>query len=293
MATLAHISGVAIARTPDQLRQWLSAVRGQGKTVALVPTMGALHAGHAALMQRAGQQADAVVASIFVNPMQFGPNEDFSRYPRQLPADCALCGENGVQIIYAPDPATVYPAGFQTRVELTHLPTRWDGASRPGHFAGVATVVLKLLNVAQADIAIFGEKDWQQLQVITQMARDLDHITAIVGAPIVREADGLALSSRNVYLTADERRRAPAIQLALQELAALAAAGERDVLNLQAILSKRITDAGGRIDYAALVDPQSLVPLVQLDRPARALVAAWFGSPKLLDNCAIVPRAGV
>ncbi len=252
--------------------------------------MGALHHGHMSLVHLAAQQVDGIALSIFVNPKQFGPNEDLAKYPRQFEADCALCAQAGVAAVFAPTVGEMYPHGFQTRVEVERLQTRWDGQSRPGHFAGVATVVLKLLNLAMADVAVFGEKDWQQLAVLRQLARDVCHPTRIVGAPIARDADGLAQSSRNVYLSTDDRQRALAIHRGLREVAALADAGESRTAPLLAVLRRRIEGAGGRIDYAAIVEVATLEPVEVLDRPARALVAAWFGVPKLLDNWPLGPR---
>lgn len=281
------VQGVAVARTCAEFAAWCRDWRATGRTLGLVPTMGALHPGHLTLVQLAGQQSDAVAVSIFVNPKQFGPNEDFARYPRAFEADCALCASAGVAVVFAPTADDMYPPQFQTRIEVERLQTRWDGQSRPGHFAGVATVVTKLLNLALADLAVFGEKDWQQLAVLRQLARDLAHPTRIVGAPIAREPDGLARSSRNVYLSATDRQQALAISQGLRAIARRAEAGETDAVALVAQLRGQIEAAGGRIDYVAIVDAATLEPLAQLDRPARALVAAWFGAPKLLDNCAL------
>ncbi|MSQ82305.1 MAG: pantoate--beta-alanine ligase [Myxococcales bacterium] len=284
------IEGVLVARTVAQFVIWQQSWRATGRSLALVPTMGALHAGHLALITEGGRQADAVAVTIFVNPLQFGPREDLAKYPRQLSGDCAKCANAGAALVFAPSAAEMYPADFQTSVAVEKLQARWDGHSRPGHFAGVATVVLKLLNLAQADVAVFGEKDWQQLQIIRQMATDLHHPTRIIGAPIVREADGLALSSRNAFLSADERARAVAIVQSLQEISQLAGRGGVETAPLAAHLAGRITAAGGRIDYACIVDAATLEPVDRLDRPARALVAAWFGTPKLLDNWPLDPR---
>ena len=251
--------------------------------------MGALHDGHLSLVDRARQDADAVVVSIFVNPMQFGPKEDFGAYPRQLAADAALCARAGVGLVFAPARAAMYPPGFETHVEVGQLTTRWCGASRAGHFRGVTTVVLKLLNAAMADVAVFGEKDWQQLQAIRRMARDLDHPTAIVGAPIVREADGLAMSSRNAYLTSDDRARALAIARSVQAARIGVAAGVRDADTISDGVARAIESAGGRVDYVAVVDPDSLEPVAAIAAPARLLVAAFFGRTRLLDNIALSP----
>ena len=212
---LETVAGVQVARTPAQVRAWTQQARAAGKRTALVPTMGALHAGHLTLVTAARQHAEAVIVSVFVNPMQFGPKEDFAAYPRPFEKDCALCAAAGVDLVYAPTAATMYPPGFQSHVAVEQLTQGLCGAARPTHFRGVTTVVLKLLNIAQADVAVFGEKDFQQLQTLKRMAQDLDHPTAVLGAPIAREPDGLAMSSRNVYLTAEERQAAPAIFRAL------------------------------------------------------------------------------
>ncbi len=286
---LERIGGVAVARTPAQVRAWSQEVRAAGKRIALVPTMGALHAGHMTLVDTARAHAEAVIVSIFVNPMQFGPKEDFSAYPRPFADDCARCAHQGVDLVYAPTPETMYPRGFQSHVEVEQLTQGLCGAARPAHFRGVTTVVLKLLNIALADVAVFGEKDYQQLQALKRMALDLDHPTRILGAPIAREPDGLAMSSRNVYLTADERQAALVIVRSLRAAQAQVRAGERDVPQLIATLAAAMTKAGGRVDYAQIVDPQSLQPLETLDRPARVIVATWFGRARLLDNMDLLP----
>lgn len=283
------LHGVAIARTAAELRDRVRQWRIAGETLGLVPTMGALHQGHLSLVHLARQHADRVAMSIFVNPLQFAPSEDFGAYPRQLAADCAVAASAGVDLIFAPRPETMYPPGFQTHVEVEQLTQFLCGASRPGHFRGVTTVVCKLLNLVLADVAIFGEKDWQQLQAIRRMALDLDHPTAILGGPIVREANGLAMSSRNAYLSAEQRERAAAIWQSLQAVSRAVKAGERDVVTLQAQMRAAIEAAGGRLDYADLRDAESLEPLDRVDRPARALIAAFFGPARLIDNCAIAP----
>ena len=281
---LETIAGAQVARTPAEVRAWTDKMRAAGKRTALVPTMGALHAGHMTLVDAARAHADAVVVSIFVNPMQFGPKEDFSAYPRPFEHDCALCAAKGVDLIYAPTPATMYPPGFQSHVEVEQLTQGLCGAARPTHFRGVTTVVLKLLNIALADVAVFGEKDYQQLQTLKRMALDLDHPTAILGAPIAREPDGVAMSSRNVYLSAAERQAAPAIVQSLRAAQARVYAGERDAARLVAQISAAQTAAGGRIDYVQIVDPQTLQPIETLEKSARVIVATWFGRARLLDN---------
>ncbi len=286
---LETIAGVAIVRTAADLRAWIRAHRHAGRTIGLVPTMGALHPGHLSLVELASRHADVVLMSIFVNPLQFGPREDFSAYPRQWLEDCTLAGQAGVQAIFAPERTAMYPQGFQTHVEVEQLTQGLCGASRPGHFRGVTTVVCKLLNLAMADVAVFGAKDWQQLQAIKRMALDLDHPTAIVGAPIVREPGGLAMSSRNVYLSVDERSNAQAIYRALQAMQVQVSAGQREVSVLLETARHTIEAAGGRIDYAEVCDPELLTPLPRIEAPARALVAAFFGPARLLDNAEIVP----
>jgi pantoate--beta-alanine ligase len=286
---LETISGLPVARTAGQLRAWTRQQRGKGVSLGLVPTMGALHEGHASLVTLARTRVEAVILTIFVNPLQFGPREDFAAYPRQLQADCAKAAQAGATLVFAPDQTSMYPPGFQTHVEVEQLTQGLCGASRPGHFRGVTTVVCKLLNLAMADVAVFGEKDWQQLQAIRRMALDLDHPTEVVGAPIVREAGGLAMSSRNAYLSEDERTRAQAIHRALQRLQAQVQAGILETVPLLAEVEASIVAAGGRMDYAAITDPYGLEPLERVDRPARALVAAWFGPARLLDNLSILP----
>ena len=263
-----------------------------GATVALVPTMGALHEGHLTLVRRARAAADHVVASIFVNPKQFGVNEDLDAYPRQLAQDAALLEAEGVALLWAPDVAAMYPSGFATNISVAGVSDGLCGAARPGHFDGVATVVCKLFNQVQPDMAFFGEKDFQQLAVIRTMARDLDltrpHVDAIIGVPTVREADGLAMSSRNRYLTPDDRRAAVALPGAMRA-AITAIEGGADVATALAGLQAEILAAGfARVDYAALADSRSLAPLSALGQiPARLLVAARIGNTRLIDNMAV------
>lgn len=285
-------SAPLVWKTPAQVRAWVRASQQRGQRIALVPTMGFLHDGHLSLMREGGRRADVVAASIFVNPAQFGPKEDLSRYPRDPEGDLAKCASAGVAGVYLPEPSTVYPPGYQTSVNVEAISQGLDGASRPGHFRGVATVVTKLLALFRPDVALFGEKDYQQLQVITRLAADLELGVEIVGMPTLREADGLAMSSRNVYLSADERRRALALSKGLFEAQRLAGDGEGDVERLRAVIRDELTKAGAREDYVAIVDAASLQPLTALTpgSPARALIAAFLGSTRLIDNVALLRR---
>lgn len=263
-------------RTLPELRAARATLTG---CVAFVPTMGALHAGHMALID-AARAADHVVASIFVNPLQFGPNEDLARYPRQEAADSALLVEHGCDLLWLPPVEVMYPQGFKTTVSVSGLDEQFDGAHRPGHFDGVATVVAKLFGQVQPDIALFGEKDWQQLAIIRRMAADLDMALEVRGVPTVREADGLALSSRNAYLSAGERVAALALPLALHDAAEKMANGVSPALALAAARDA-IAAAGFVIDYVELAD-NALQPTDKL--PARLLAAAKIGTTRLIDN---------
>lgn len=258
-------------------------------SVGLVPTMGALHAGHVSLIRAARAETGFVVVSIFVNPLQFGPTEDLDRYPRSLERDLAICHEEGVDAIFAPEVAEMYPPDFRTHVEVRDLQDVLCGASRPGHFRGVATVVLKLLNIIQPDIAYFGQKDAQQARIIQQMVSDLAVPVEVRICPIVREPDGLALSSRNQYLDANQRRQAVVLYQALQEARALIEGGERDADCIRAALARRIAEApGAKLDYAALVDAQTLQPLDRVEGSILLAVAAKFGTTRLIDNELVV-----
>lgn len=274
-------------RAIEPLRAAIAALRRTG-TIALVPTMGALHAGHMALVREARRHADAVVASIFVNPTQFGPNEDLDAYPRQEAADAAMLMEAGVALLWAPDVSMMYPDGNATRIRVQGLGDALCGASRPGHFDGVATVVAKLFNQVRPDVALFGEKDWQQLAIIRRMAIDLDFDLSIVGVPTVRDADGLALSSRNAYLAPAHRAAAAALPAALTRAAAdiAAAAGVSQAL---ARARAAILAAGfDSIDYLDLRDGASLATLDAATSGARLFVAARIGGTRLIDNVAVV-----
>lgn len=280
----------------EPLREAVMALKSGGKTgprtLALVPTMGALHEGHLTLVREAKARADAVAVSIFVNPRQFGPNEDLDAYPRQLAADAALLEAEGVDLLWAPTADAMYPAGYATNISVSGVSEGACGGSRPGHFDGVATVVCKLFNQVTPDIALFGEKDWQQLAVIRRMARDLDltrpHVDAIIGVPTVREADGLALSSRNRYLSVDDRARAAALPAAMRTAIAKIEGG-MDVAPTLHALEGALIDAGfASVDYADLRDAETLAELFALgDRPARLLVAARIGGTRLIDNMAV------
>ncbi|AQA00944.1 pantoate--beta-alanine ligase [Sphingopyxis sp. QXT-31] len=273
-----------IIRDIAMLRRAVSALQQGGKSVALVPTMGALHDGHMSLVRMGKRVADHVVVSIFVNPTQFGPNEDFDAYPRDEARDAAMLAQEGVALLWAPDVATMYPGGHSTHIEVAELGSDYCGAARPGHFDGVATVVAKLFNQVRADVAIFGEKDWQQLAIIRRMARDLDFALDILGAPIARDADGLPLSSRNAYLSEAQRAAATAFPDALKAAAA-AIMGGADVASSLAAAEKAIV-AGGfdSVDYVALADAESLERLGEFRTPTRLLAAARIGKTRLIDN---------
>ena len=279
----------------DLLRTSLKVWRDGGESIALVPTMGALHDGHLTLVREAQARADRVVVSIFVNPTQFGPNEDLDAYPRTMEADAQLLEAEGVDALWAPDAGTMYPEGFSTSIAVDGVSADFCGASRPGHFAGVATVVCKLFNQVQPDIALFGEKDWQQLAVIRRMARDLDltlpDADSIHGVPTVREADGLALSSRNRYLDETARRQAAALPAAMREAIGKIEGGT-PVADALAELEATLLEGGfDRVDYAALADAASLERIDALsDRPARLLVAAHIQGTRLIDNMAVEPQ---
>ncbi|HEU5352743.1 MAG TPA: pantoate--beta-alanine ligase [Terracidiphilus sp.] len=277
-----------VVRTVEALRQRTRMARAKGKTIGLVPTMGALHAGHASLIRAARRECDFVAVTVFVNPTQFGPNEDFARYPRSFDADCALAEAEGADVIFAPAVEELYPAGAATFVEVEGLSNRLDGKSRPGHFRGVATVVAKLMIAAEADRAYFGQKDAAQVAVLRRMVADLRLGTEIVVCPIVREADGLALSSRNRYLNETERTQALVLSRAVRRVEALVTAGERNAETLLA--AARPTFAAEpevKVDYVELVDWATLQPVAEAARGTLFAVAAWVGETRLIDNAVI------
>ena len=280
-----YVITVPVADTIEAVRQAVAEAKRRGLTVGLVPTMGALHAGHASLIEAARAETGFVVVSIFVNPTQFGPNEDLERYPRPLQRDLEICTRAGVDLVFAPRVEAMYPPGFGTYVEVHKLQDLWEGASRPGHFRGVATVVLKLFHIVGADVAYFGQKDAQQARIIQQMVRDLDVPIRLRICPIVREPDGLALSSRNQYLDPEQRRHAVALYQALQDAKARIEAGQRDAGAVQKALAARIeATSGAKLDYAAIVDAATLQPLDRLHGEVLIALAVKFGATRLIDN---------
>jgi pantoate--beta-alanine ligase len=266
--------------------------RVEGRIVGLVPTMGALHAGHLSLVKRAKQDCSPVITSIFVNPKQFGPKEDFAKYPRSFDEDVKKFTEAGVDGVFAPEPSEVYPPDFSTYVNVDGLSERLEGRSRPGHFRGVTTVVLKLLEIVQPHFAYFGRKDAQQARVVQQMVRDLNVDTEIVVCPIVREQDGLALSSRNAYLNAQERRAATVLYRTLDAAQTEMAAGMRDALRLQTVMRKVLdSEPLASVDYAEIVDANTFEPVIQVRRSCYALLAVFIGKTRLIDNL-LIERQG-
>jgi pantoate--beta-alanine ligase len=272
----------------EQARQ----ARAENHIVGLVPTMGALHRGHLALIERAKRECSPVIASIFVNPKQFGPSEDFSKYPRTFDSDKEKLAQAGVDSLFAPESSDIYQHGFSTYVNVEGLSERLEGRSRPGHFRGVATVVMKLLQIVQPNFAYFGRKDAQQSRIITQMARDLNLETEIVVCPIVREPDGLALSSRNAYLNAEERKAATVLSRALDTAKSELAAGVRDALQLQTSLRRKLDcEPLATVDYAEVVDAEGFKPVVRVSRPCYVVLAVFIGKTRLIDNLYIEPKA--
>jgi pantoate--beta-alanine ligase len=278
-----------LVHDPDRMRALVAEARAAGRRVGFVPTMGALHAGHASLVARAAHECDAVAVSIFVNPTQFGPQEDFARYPRTLAADAALLSPHGVAWIYAPEVSAVYPPGDATRIVVGGPAVRFEGERRPGHFDGVATVVCRLFLAVPADVAYFGAKDWQQTLVVKRMVRDLGLPVEIVVCPTVREGDGLAMSSRNAYLSVAERPRAVALWESLCRAEQLWADGA-DPRVIEQAMQEVMSARGVAVDYAAVVDPESLAPLGTGAGRAVALVAGRLGSTRLIDNLELPDR---
>ena len=259
-----------------------------GKKLGLVPTMGALHEGHLSLVRAAKSQSEVVAVSIFVNPLQFGATEDFAKYPRTLHRDVALLQELGVDLIFVPSVAEMYPPGAKTQVEVGDLSARLDGGSRPGHFRGVTTVVCKLFEIVRPDRAFFGQKDAAQVAILRKMVRDLNMDVEIVVCPIVREADGLAMSSRNAYLNGERRRQALVLSRALKEVKSAVDAGEQDAEKLTAIGIRAIaSEPAAKLDYFAIVDADTLEPVATVSRGALVAVAAWVGTTRLIDNLVV------
>lgn len=274
-----------VIRDPRELFAHNERARHGGARIGFVPTMGALHDGHLALVDEATRRGATLrIVSIFVNPLQFGPNEDFSRYPRTFDDDLARCRARDVDVVYAPTPELMYPPGFQTHVEVERVTTRWEGAFRPEHFRGVTTVVTKLLLAVGPCVAVFGRKDYQQWRTLDRLVRDLDLPVDIVGMPTVREADGLALSSRNRYLDAERRVRALAIASGLRAAHDAYTTGERSPRVLSGLVESSVSESFDRIDYIAAVDPETLEPLAAPQDDVLILVAAHLGSTRLIDN---------
>lgn len=278
-----------IERDPEAMRGRILAARRAGRRVGFVPTMGALHAGHASLATRARESCDDVAVSVFVNPTQFGPGEDFDRYPRNIEADCDLLARHGVRWVFAPGAEAIYPPGDATRVVVDGPSRRFEGEIRPGHFSGVATVVCRLFHAVPADVAYFGAKDWQQTVVVQRMVRDLGLPIEIVVCPTVRDPDGVAMSSRNTYLSANERHRAVGLAEALAAADRLWSQG-RDVAEIEPAMRAALAARDIACDYAAVVDPESLDPLADPRGPAVALVAGRIGATRLIDNAPLPVR---
>lgn len=275
-----------IIETPPLLRQHIRRLRQEGKRVALVPTMGNLHDGHMKLVDEAKARADVVIVSIFVNPMQFDRPDDLVRYPRTLQEDCEKLNKRKVDYVFAPAVEEIYPQGLegQTYVDVPGLSTMLEGASRPGHFRGVSTIVSKLFNLIQPDIACFGEKDFQQLALIRKMVADMSYDIEIVGVPIIRAKDGLALSSRNSYLTAEQRKIAPGLHNVMNSIAEKLIAGNRELQEIIAIAEQELNEKGFRADDIQIRDADTLQELTETSKRAVILAAAWLGQARLIDN---------
>lgn len=281
---------IEIIRTPSALREHCFALRAEGKRIGLVPTMGALHAGHLSLLRLARPECDVLVMSLFVNPTQFGAGEDLDRYPRDESADLAMAAECGVDLAFCPSAETMYPAGYQTTIALPRLASGLCGAGRPGHFDGVATVVTKLWNACLPHVSVFGKKDYQQLAILRQLNTDLDFGIEILGGEIIREDDGLALSSRNVYLSAEERRQAPRLRQGLLAGQQRFREGATDTISILSA-AQAIIDAAplARIEYLQLCDATTLEEVTSVTRPSLLAVAARFGTTRLIDNLVLGP----
>lgn len=276
-----------ICQSIDEIRQALRETR-QGLKVGFVPTMGALHEGHLSLVERCKEQCELCVVSIYVNPAQFGPSEDLDKYPRNLEKDLELLSQKGVDLIFFPDNAQMYPQGYRTWIEVEELSEKLCGASRPGHFRGVATVVLKLCNIVRPKLMFMGLKDFQQIVVLERMLQDLNSETRIVRCAIIREEDGLALSSRNAYLNPDERLRARVLNQALKTAQERVASGLRSSAELIREAQETVLAAGGRIDYIRIVDSDSLEDAAEVDENSRMLMAVFIGNTRLIDNCSLI-----
>ncbi len=280
-----------IIQSPEEMQRQAISWKHEGLKIALVPTMGCLHAGHLSLMRKAVQSADRVIVSLFVNPMQFGPNEDFDAYPRQFQADCDLSKNEGVHVIFCPDAKKMYPEGFQTAVSVKTLAQGMCGANRPGHFDGVATVVSKLLHLTMTDMAIFGEKDFQQLAIIRQMVRDLNYPVTIIGAPIVREDDGLAMSSRNKYLQGEMRTQALCLYKSIQSARVIVANAQQDVATetIVKVTERIVAEAGGILEYAVVVNEHSLQAETVVGSSSILAIAVKIGGiVRLIDNAKLL-----
>src|SRR5580704_1624351 len=274
------------------MKEYARAARGEGLVIGLVPTMGALHEGHTALVKRARQECSRVITSVFVNPKQFGPNEDYKKYPRDLEKDAEKLAAVGVDALFAPETTDVYPDGFRTYVHVEGISERLEGRSRPGHFRGVATVVLKLFEIVQPHFAYFGRKDAQQVRIIGEMVRDLNLDAEIVICPVVREADGLALSSRNVYLSAEERKAATVLHRALVAARDELSHGVRDAMQLQTVMEQILAaEPLAALDYAEIVSADTFEPVVRVARPCYAVLAVFIGKTRLIDNLLIEPAS--
>jgi pantoate--beta-alanine ligase len=274
------------------MKEYARGTRAESRVIGLVPTMGALHEGHTALVARARRECSRVIASVFVNPKQFGPTEDYKKYPRDLGKDAKALGDVGVDVLFAPDVADVYPDGFRTYVNVEGISERLEGRSRPGHFRGVSTVVLKLFEIVQPHFAYFGRKDAQQVRIIGEMTRDLNLDAEIVVCPVVREADGLALSSRNAYLNAEERKASTVLHRALVAARNELSAGVRDAMQLQTAMRQIIeAEQLASVDYAEIVSAETFEPLVRVARPCYAVLAVLVGKTRLIDNLFIEPAS--